>query len=113
MILKSINNNLELKNAIKIVWYLTGLFSFIIILIVIIIPSKSIFESIPTCRSIQFGTECFLCGTTRAFYKIKELEIMKAYELNKLSPFLFLAMLINIVIIIFNIKHNYKKYENS
>lgn len=62
----------------------------------------------PTCEYKLLGKECFLCGTTRAFYQIKELNIQKAYDLNKFSIVLFSAMIINVLIIVINFKNNFK-----
>ncbi|GEM_PF-1892182 len=108
MTLKLLSENIELKNALKIIWILSGFISLIIIFTVLFIQPNFIFDKISTCEYKLYGKECFLCGTTRAFYSIKELNIQKAYELNKFSPFLFIAMVSNILIITINFKNNFK-----
>ncbi|MCA4781306.1 DUF2752 domain-containing protein [Empedobacter stercoris] len=104
MVSKLLSKNKDLKNALKIIWVLSGLISILLVFTLLFIPSTLMFEKIPTCEYKLLNKECFLCGTTRAFYQIKEFNFLKAYELNKFSPFLFLALLINILIITTNFK---------
>lgn len=63
----------------------------------------------PICESKKVGKECFLCGSTRAFLTIGKLEFKKAYELNKLSVFLFTTLLTNILIFIIYLTKKSKK----
>lgn len=104
MVIELLNKNRDLKNALKIIWILSGLISIILVFTILFFPSELMFKKIPTCEYKLLNKECFLCGTTRAFYEIKEFNFQKAYELNKLSPFLFLAILLNILILTTNLK---------
>ena len=108
MALKQLFENKDLKNAFKIIWILSAFISILILFTVLFIQSNFVFENIPTCEYKLSNKECFLCGTTRAFYEIREFNVRKAYELNKFSPILFSAMVTNILIITINFKNNFK-----
>ena len=108
MVLKQLLENKDLTNALKIIWILSGFISALILFTVLFVQPNFVFENIPTCDYKLSNKECFLCGTTRAFLKMKEFEIQKAYELNKFSPILFSAIVTNILIIAINFKNNFK-----
>lgn len=108
MVLKLLFENKDLKNALKIVWVLSGFFCLIIMLTIFFIPENLVFKNIPTCEYKILNKECFFCGMTRAFYSFREFNIIKAYGLNKLSPILFSSMITNILIITINFKNNFK-----
>lgn len=106
--LKWLSKNKDLKTAFKIIWILSGFVSLLIICTILCTQPDFVFKNMPTCEYKLLGKECFLCGTTRAFYQIKELNIQKAYDLNKFSIVLFSAMIINVLIIVINFKNNFK-----
>ena len=108
MVLKQLSENKDLKKALKIIWLLSGFISIVILFTVLFVHPNFVFQNISTCEYKLLNKECFLCGTTRAFYKIKEFNIRKAYELNKFSPVLFSMMIKNILIITINYKNNFK-----
>ena len=108
MVLKQLSENKDLKKALKIIWLLSGFISIVILFTVLFVHPNFVFQNISTCEYKLLNKECFLCGTTRAFYKIKEFNIRKAYELNKFSPVLFSMMITNILIITINYKNNFK-----
>ena len=104
-----LKDNKELKKALKIIWILTVSLSFFIIIISPFASPNFITSNIPICESKKVGKECFLCGSTRAFLTIGKLEFKKAYELNKLSVFLFTTLLTNILIFIIYLIKKSKK----
>ena len=108
MALKQLLENKDLITALKIIWILSGFISALILLTVLFVRPNFVFENIPTCDYKLSNKECFLCGTTRAFFKMKEFDIQKAYELNKFSPILFSTMITNILIITIKFKNNFK-----
>lgn len=90
----------DLREAIKIVWILYSALILIVILLTIFSP-ETLYKISPVCYSISmFGTECFMCGMTRAFIEISGGNFSNAYDLNRLSLFLFSASLINSAILI-------------
>lgn len=109
MLKNSLSQNKELANALRIIWLISGIVSLIIILVTFFVPSDFVLKNMPTCDYSALNKTCFLCGTTRAFLEIKELNFAQAYKLNKLSLFLFFLMIINILLIITNLKNTIKK----
>ena len=59
-----------------------------------------------------YGEECFMCGMTRAFIEISGGNFFNAYNLNRLSLFLFSALVINSVVIIINFFAKFKAILN-
>lgn len=100
-----ISKNKELAQAILIIWYLSGGISIFIFLLVFFAHPESVYKEIAVCEYKIHGRECFMCGSTRAFFQLKDLNVSKAFQLNKLSPFLFLGLLLNnVLLVIYTIK---------
>lgn len=91
----NINNYEHLKSALNIVWMISALTFLGIIIIVTIFPENLILSKIPICESKKNGLKCFLCGTTRAFYEIKNFNLVEANKYNEYSIQIFLFMAIN------------------
>ncbi|TDX86348.1 DUF2752 domain-containing protein [Epilithonimonas xixisoli] len=104
------HKNQELKNAIKIVWQISGVLSILILLILFFVDENLILSKMPTCEYQKIGKECFLCGSTRAFIEIKNMNFEKAWSLNKFSFFIFGALFINAILCL---KTIIKKYINT
>ena len=102
--------NQELKNAIQIVWQISGVLSILILLVVFFVDENLILSKMPTCEYRKIGKECFLCGSTRAFIEIKNMNFDKAWSLNKFSFFIFGALVINAILFL---KTIIKKYINT
>lgn len=102
MLLNKINQNKELCKALKIVWTISVAISLILFTIVFFGNETKIMKTIPTCSYKLQGKECFMCGSTRAFFEIKHLSFGNAFRLNRFSPILFTLLLVNISI--FSIK---------
>ncbi|WP_165499668.1 DUF2752 domain-containing protein [Pedobacter frigidisoli] len=99
--------NQDFLKAFRIVWIITGLLClFIIIKSVLISPIH--LRYIPLCPSKAVNSECILCGMTRAFINIGEMNLKAAYTLNKGSVLLFSLILLNaLYAIIYIIKISY------
>lgn len=106
------SKNKEWKDALLIIWFISGIVSVIILGITFIIPESFILTNMPICSYKKVGKECIFCGMTRAFLEIKNLNFINAISLNKLSVLVFLLMILNILIIIINLKNKLKiKWE--
>lgn len=90
-----IHKNQEFKNAIQIVWQISTVFSILILIVLFFVDENLILSKMPTCEFQKIGKECFLCGSTHAFIELKKLNFINAYALNKLSPFMFVLLIIN------------------
>ena len=101
--------NQELKNAIQIVWQISGVLSILILLVVFFVDENLILSKMPTCEYQKIGKECFLCGSTRAFIEIKNMNFDKAWSLNKLSFLIFGALAINTILFLKTIIKKYTK----
>jgi len=101
--------NQELTRAIIIIWKISAIISALILISVLVMDRDFLLSKVPTCPSKLQNQECILCGSSRAFFEIKEFNFKAAYGLNKLSIFVFLGMLINTSIFLFYIIKNLKK----
>lgn len=109
------NYNPELYRTLIIVWGISVGLCLLLLSLVFLIDQDYILSRIPTCPSQLQNKECILCGASRAFFEIKNLNFAKAFQLNKLSLFIFLSFLLNIIIFIKYIINRYKSkiiYEN-
>lgn len=69
---------------------------FITIIFPLFFDSNTVLEATPTCYSVaRFNKECSLCGMTRAFIEITNLNLKTATLLNRGSVPLFLIILLN------------------
>lgn len=98
--------NSEFISAIKIVWVISAVISALIILISCFTPSGFVLAQLPTCQAKAAGGTCFLCGTSRAFFEIGNLEFNKAFQLNRFSIYLFFGLGLNVVILLFTLIKN-------
>lgn len=103
-----IHKNQELKNAIRIVWQISAILSIAILLVLFFVDEKIILSTVPICEYKANGEECFLCGSTHAFIELKKLNFSSAFALNKLSPFVFVLLIINSLVFLKYLFKNYK-----
>jgi len=89
-------NSLQLKVALKIVWFILSACLFAVILIGVLLPTETLL-AIGAQLSFPHKT-CIFCGLTRSFIMIKQGAFLKAYALNHLSIPLALIFIINQVI---------------
>lgn len=93
----------EINDAFKIIWMVITLLTTLLILIPFIVDRDKILNNTPVCISMsKYNVECALCGMTRAFIEISNGNFVKAYSLNKGSPFIYIAFLSNSLIFILN-----------
>jgi hypothetical protein len=72
---------------------------FITIVFPLLFDSNTVLEATPTCYSVsRFNRECSLCGMTRAFIEITNLNLKAATLLNSGSIPLFLIILLNSIV---------------
>jgi len=101
-----------LYNEVKIVWYIISSLIILLLLALLFLNNYTFLYLSPKCTSILlYNKPCFLCGTTRAFIEIKNLNFNKAYFYNALSIPLFILFLINSYLYILSLKKIV--YENS
>ena len=108
-----IRNNIELKNALNIIWMISALLYLLIFLSIMSYPENLILANIPICENQKNGSECFLCGSTRAFIEIKKLNFSNAYSYNKGSILLFVIMTINFLTYLYNNQFNIKNLKSK
>jgi hypothetical protein len=110
-----INKNFkkDLREAVKIVWIIYSALILLVILITFFSP-ETLYKISPVCYSISmYGLECFMCGMTRAFIEISGGNFFNAYNLNRLSIFLFSVLLINSAVFVFYIFTKFKAILNK
>ena len=95
------NENIELKNAIYIVWYVISVILLVILVLALLNPPRLLNE-IPLCEYKLEGKECCFCGMTRAFFAIGNMNFQIAQRLNSGSVLLFIMFLLNTIIITIN-----------
>ena len=94
-LIQALKTNTELHKAIFIVWQISALVAILILSLVFLTNQDFLLSKIPTCPSRLEGKTCVLCGSSRAFFEIKNLNFQKAFQLNKASIFIFFGLLIN------------------
>lgn len=106
----------DLKIAALVVWKIFSVACIVSVLITFLFPDVMLKIS-PVCLSVKlYGTQCFMCGTTKAFIEITNGNFSNAYLLNKLSIFLFSLFILNSITFLFysvyqlKIKYSVKKY---
>ncbi len=68
------------------------------------------FRLSPVCISMsKYGTECSLCGMTRSFVAISNLEISRSFDFNRAGIPLYTIFLLNIVIASRRVYKSYNK----
>ncbi|OJH11774.1 hypothetical protein FPG87_12660 [Flavobacterium psychrophilum] len=108
-----IRNNIELKNALNIIWMISALIFLLVFISIILYPENLILANIPICENQKKGSECFLCGSSRAFIEIKKLNFSNAYNYNKGSILLFIIMTINFLTYLYNNQFNIKIFKSK
>ena len=68
----NLNNNIEFKKALNIIWMFTAFLFLLILLALIFFSENELLNKVPVCESKKLGLQCFLCGTSRAFIEIKK-----------------------------------------
>jgi len=100
-----------LRVALLWSWLILTIISLLVIMITFLFPDSIILSSAPTCFSIRmYGQSCFMCGSTRAFMEISNGNFGGAFQLNRLSPFLYFFFIINGVICFFTVFKKGKIY---
>ncbi len=85
----------DLRLSIEIVWIIFSVIILGIIMMSYFLP-ETLLKLSPVCISkSRFGTECFMCGMTRAFMEISRGNLYSALTLNGLSIFLFSMFVLN------------------
>ena len=92
-----ISDNIDLKKAINIVWFISAILFIIILILLVLFNESSLLKLTPICENKKIGGNCFLCGSTRAFFEIKKLNFLNAYNYNKGSIPAFIILTINFV----------------
>ena len=106
------NNSIQVSREIKIVWKIFSLLLMIVLISLFFLDNDIVLSLSPKCTSfILYNKQCFLCGTTRAFIEIKNLNFNHAFILNKFSIFLFFIFLLNSVFFIYSLKRSF--YEDN
>lgn len=97
----------DVVKAIRITWIIIGIIGCSAIIISGFLNPIHL-KFVPICPSLSIKRECILCGMTRAFIKIGNLNFKAAYLLNKGSIFLYIGILLNAFFtIIYLIKLSY------
>jgi len=91
----------ELKTALRIVWEISAMFSILILAITFFVDESLIISQSLGCKTGDDG--CFLCGSTQAFLEIRHFNFKEAYQLNKLSIFIFGLLVINSLLFVFRL----------
>ncbi|MGL6037812.1 MAG: hypothetical protein ACRC0E_02840 [Soonwooa sp.] len=107
--IQNLKNNIELQKAIFIVWQISGLISILVSSLVFFTSQDFLLSKIPTCPSQLEGKTCVLCGSSRAFFEIKNLNFQRAFQLNESSIFIFFGLLTNAVLLIIYHAKNLRK----
>lgn len=89
-------------------WQISAVLSFLVLLILFFVDEKIILSEVPICESRKEGLECFLCGSTRAFIEIKNLNLKNALALNKFSLVIFGLLVINSILFLLFLLKNIK-----
>lgn len=101
----------EIRQALKIVWFIYSLLGIMVIFISTSFSEGTVLNITPTCFSVKyFNSECHFCGMTRAFINIGKLNFFEALKLNKGSIFLFIVILANSLLFIKHATFNLTKY---
>lgn len=113
LMLLKIKKNKDLENAIRIIWMISAIMFLVVLTLIVFIPEHFILTKMPTCENINKGTECVLCGSSRAFIEIVHLNFSKAYHYNKASIFLFILLAINSLTYLINNQFNIKIFKTK
>lgn len=99
----------EFREPFYIVWNLISICMVLFLVVLFVLDSSLLLVAAPICPSKLKGTECMLCGMTRAFLKIKEGDFSLAYQFNRGSIILFSLIVVNSIIFISEKIINHKK----
>jgi hypothetical protein len=90
----------DLRKALANVWILVSVGALLALAAPFLLPADLILRLAPTCLSrAQFGVECPSCGMTRAFLAIAGGDLAEASALNRGSPWLYGACVLNTVLL--------------
>lgn len=85
----------DLPEAFKVIWFGFSIFTLTIILTSVFFP-ETLLNISPECLSKKLnGTECFMCGTTRAFTEAGSGDFAGGYRLNRFSLFVYFSFILN------------------
>jgi hypothetical protein len=104
-------NNVELKKALNIIWMISALMFLGILILILFYPENLVLSKITICENKKKSSECFLCGSTRAFFEISKLNFAKAYNYNKGSVPLFIIMTLNFLTYLYKNQINIKNFK--
>ncbi|MBK8551233.1 MAG: DUF2752 domain-containing protein [Ignavibacteria bacterium] len=103
----------DLRLASEIVWIIYSVIVLGIVLITFFVP-ETLLNISPVCISkSRFGTECFMCGMTRAFTEISKGNFHNADDLNNFSIYLFGLFILNSLFFIYYLHKNLRTLTNS
>lgn len=106
----------KIVSTLEIVWYIYSAAALVLVITAIALPKDMILAYTPICYSIkQFGRTCFMCGSTRSFIQAGSGNFKAAYELNRMALILFIAIIVNTIIVLLYIKtsNKSKKHETG
>lgn len=85
----------DLPEAFKVIWFGFSIFTLTIILTSVFFP-ETLLNISPECLSKKLnGTECFMCGTTRAFTKAGSGDFAEGYRLNPFGLYFYFSFVLN------------------
>ena len=93
--------NKQCREAILWSWAIVSLVIITVIWISIFADSENILATVPSCTAKNVNQNCFLCGSTRAFFSLGQLNISAASASNIYSPLIYSLFLGNSIIFIF------------
>lgn len=99
----------EFRQPLYLVWGFLSILMIFFLVLLFVLDSSFLLATAPTCPSKLEGSECILCGMTRAFLKIKEGQFCLAHDLNRGSLILFSLIGVNSIIFISEKIINHKK----
>ena len=96
------------KKAFKIAWGIYSVLGLAALLIATLLPAETVLQNTPACYSIkQYGTPCFMCGSTRSFIKAAGGNFNEAMHFNRFAFIIFMALIANLVLITYYLATNY------
>ena len=93
----------EICNAFLWVYAISSTIIIFILCLSFLGDQNKILEMAPTCATNNIGQSCFLCGSTRAFLYMGNLDFNNSKSQNLFATFLFLLFVVNSIFFIFNI----------
>lgn len=88
--------------AFKTVWIIYSVCGALLLLTAIAAPPETVLQYTPTCYSIKkWGTECFMCGSTRSFIQASKGNFNAALQFNSLAFALFTLLVANTAVLLY------------